>query len=207
MVNRTSQMDGGAEGDPPEGHRWLKVNGVVVGTVPITGDPETDLIVAREFLDKRGLRPPPPTKVQSMFRQAIAFATVSRDCHAMLNRQPRNPVYAAPFVVNIAFSIELYLKTLAEAHGVTPWGHDLMKLYEGLPGAALAALSKVTPHAAQSEGLAETSDVGDVLANLRTAFVDWRYVYEKESTEMVHIPNAIFVARALHEACLASGIK
>jgi len=35
----------------------------------------------------------------------------------------------APFVVNMAFSLELYLKTIALQHGKKLHGHELTKLF------------------------------------------------------------------------------
>ncbi|MDT4844591.1 hypothetical protein FQZ97_785570 [compost metagenome] len=191
---------------PPEGFRTLVVDGKPVGFVPILGDREAEIEAARQLLSSLGLERPAPTRVQSMFQQALAFAQIAADCHAKLNQTPRQGRYAAPFVVNMAFAIELYLKTLAEAHGSSLHGHDLRKLYDGLPQEAKSALDSAAPESLKISGLQEVPSIAEVLTELRSTFVDWRYLYERENTPEVRIPQAIFVANALHSACHRTGL-
>jgi hypothetical protein len=107
----------------------------------------------------------------------------------------------APFVVNSAFSIELYLKTLAQGHGNPLKGHELLKLYEALPATAIAAIQAEVPGCAANRRLNEPPDFRRYVHELNDAFVEWRYCYEKERTKAVHIEPTIFVMECLHNAC------
>ncbi len=112
--------------------KTLYVNGIIVGEVVATGDFQKDLEVFRQFLRDKGLHKE-VTKVQAMFRQALSFATTAAHLYERdLLKAPRNGLSVAPFVVNSAFSIELYLKTLHELQGKTARGHSLLDLYDQL---------------------------------------------------------------------------
>ena len=61
---------------------------------------------------------------------ALSFSTTAAHLHRTdLLKAPRNGLSIAPFVVNSAFAIELYLKTLHELKGTNPGKeHHLLKL-------------------------------------------------------------------------------
>ena len=76
-------------------------------------------------------------------------------------------------VVPLAFSIELYLKYLSAASsGVATKGHDLAKLYAALPQPTRELIER---HYAFSK------PIGAVLEDSKSVFIDWRYIYEKQS--------------------------
>lgn len=185
----------------PPGPKTVLLNGIVVGEVMSTGDTVHDAEVVRQFLKSKGLH-----KETSLFQaiqsQAFAFANTSAYLYERdLRRSPRKGVSAVPFVVNSAFGIELYLKALAQKHGVALRGHELMKLYEALPSAALVEIDAVTPRCAANRALEEPPDFVAYLRSLKDTFVEWRYSYELERTGAVHIEPTIFVMEVLHEAC------
>ncbi|WP_186260166.1 hypothetical protein [Burkholderia gladioli] len=156
--------------------RKLFVNGVFIGEVPTTGGNRKDAEIARAYIESKGLHKE-VNLVQSMFRQALAFANTAAYLYERdLRNAPRNGLSAAPFVVNIAFAIEIYLKTLSQIHGASLNGHDLLKLFNALPVAARAAIDAVAPAARAQYVLDGRPTVEDCLGQLNGVFVEWRYL-------------------------------
>lgn len=185
----------------PPGPKTVLFNGIIVGEVVSTGDYVRDTETVRQFLKDKGLHKE-TTLFQAMFNQAVSFANTSAYLYERdLRRLPRKGVSAAPFVVNAAFSVELYLKALAKKHGVALRGHELLKLYKALPVKALSEIEEVTPRCAANRALGEPPKFPEYIKELNNAFVDWRYCYELEKTGPVHIEPTIFVMEVLHECC------
>lgn len=185
--------------------KTVYLNGMAVGQVPAAGDLEQDMAVARQFLKDKGLYQE-TTLVQAMFRQAASFCSTSaylfeRD----LRKVPRNGLGVAPFVVNSAFSIELYLKTLGQIHGTSLKGHKLLELYDSLPAEAHRAIEVAIPASAQKRKLEDSINLREFISELNNTFVEWRYCYEVGHTNQVRIEPTIFVMEVLHEACRSSG--
>jgi hypothetical protein len=183
------------------GPKTVLLNGIAVGEVLSTGDTLQDVEAVRKFLKYKGLHK--EIKLfQGMFNQAVAFANTSAYLYERdLRRSPRKGASIVPFVVNAAFSIELYLKALAQKQDVALRGHELVKLFKALPDKATLAIQSVTPQCAANRKLGEAPDIPRYLKELNSAFVDWRYCYELEKTGLVHIEPTIFVMDVLNEAC------
>lgn len=80
-----------------------------------------------------------------------------------------------PFVVNMAFACELYIKAILiynSNNDKIEKSHDLKKLFETLPADAQSKIKTIFSE--KSDGDLET-----ILPEINTAFVDWRYAYEK----------------------------
>jgi len=181
----------------------ILLNGIVVGEVPAMGDLKLDAKVAHEFLAKKGLlkeRSP----AGEIFSTAVAFANTSAHLYEHgLKKQPTKGASIIPFVVNSAFAIELYFKALAKKHNVTLRGHELLKLYEGLPQKALVEIENAIPRCAKDRKLV-SPNFTEYLKELNNAFVDWRYIFEKSEAELIHVEPIIFVMQVLHEAFRSS---
>ena len=118
------------------GTKALYLDGKKIADYESTGDDTRDMELARDLLREKGLYQE-ITTIQAMYRQARSFATVTSYIYERdLKKIPRNGLSIAPFVVNSAFSIEVYLKTLGEIHGQSVRGHKLIDLYDNLPAAA-----------------------------------------------------------------------
>jgi len=179
----------------------LVLNGVVVGEMEVTGDFEKDAALTIQFLKDKGLYQK-PDPVKTMFRQALSFATTASHLHKKgLLHSPWNVADVAPFVVNSAFSIELYLKTLARSHGTVLKGHDLLKLLGSLPAAAHNDIGAVLPACRLEFPPAGNPDLRTCIAELSNAFVEWRYLHEKMRASGIRIDRAIFVMKVMREAC------
>jgi len=182
----------------------LYFNGIVVGEVTVTGDSVRDAEAVRQVLKDKGLYKP-TTRENAMFRQAVSFATTSAYLYSRdLSKAPRNQFSIAPFVVNAAFGIELYLKTLAHIHGINLTGHELLKLFDSLPPKAKDSLDAVIPYCAAQRGMALPVIFRDYISELNNIFVEWRYIYEKDRSNEVHIQRMIFVMHCLHQVCNAA---
>lgn len=185
--------------------KTVYLNGIAIGQVPAADDLKQDMEIARQFLKDKGLYQE-TTLVQAMFRQAVSFCSTSaylfeRD----LQKVPRNGLSVAPFVVNSAFSIELYLKTLGHIHGTSLKGHKLLELYDSLPTEANRAIEAAIPASERKRKLKDSINFREYISELNNTFVEWRYCYEVGQTNHVGIEPTIFVMEVLHEACRSSG--
>lgn len=140
-----------------------------------------------------------------MFRQAVSFSRVAVILFEDLNRTPSSGFTIAPFVVNLTFSMELYLKTLGQIHGTTLKGHDLAALFGQLPPAAVAAIDEALS-TVQVQGLGTREALESTLRDLARVFERWRYVYELQSGPQVMVQPVLWAANVLHNACAASGL-
>jgi hypothetical protein len=187
--------------DIPPGTKKIVFNGQVVGEYESTGDIDRDTAMVRDILKSKGLHKE-ISLFQAIYNQAVAFANTSAYLYENdLKHSPRNGFSVAPFTVNAAFSIELYLKALAQKHGISLRGHELLKLYESLPEEAIREIGRVIPKCEKNRNLGEPPDFKGYLSELNNTFLEWRYCYEKDRTGVVRIEPTIFVMEVLHEAC------
>ena len=185
------------------GPRKIYLNGELIGEVPAAKDEDEHIELAIALMKAQGVYQP-TTLVQGIFRQAVSFATTASYLYKRdLTRLPRNGLSVAPFVVNSALAIELYLKTLGQLHGTSLRGHDLVQLFDALPEVAQESL---LPHFATSEwqcGIATVAGYRAALEEMRGAFVEWRYLFETDRSGEIKFRPLIFVMEVLHNACRA----
>lgn len=98
-----------------------------------------------------------------------------------------------PIIVNLAFSIELFLKSMLE----NPWGHDLEKLFMKINDNERNAILQLTiKQAQQLEPDFKESDFWDSLKRNKVAFEDWRYFYQRGKNADIFF--LLSLATALH---------
>jgi hypothetical protein len=188
----------------PAGPKRIIVKGQVVGEYESTGDTDRDIAAVRDFLKSKGLHKE-ISLFQAIYNQAVAFANTSAYLYEKdLKRLPRNGFSLVPFTVNATFSIELYLKALAQKHNVPLRGHKLIKLYKELPREAKQEIERAIPKCEKNRKLGEPADFEGYLKELNNTFIEWRYCYERERTGSVRIEPTIFVMEVLHKACFTS---
>lgn len=180
-------------------------DGKVIGYIDATLSDEEQVNAARALMCSQGLAHEVDEE-ESIFRQAQSFAHTSQKLYESgLRVTPSDFYCVAPFVVNSAFSIELYLKTLAlVVSGRSPKGHRLLNLYDKLPAEAKKLVTEETPKSAKDRGLPTDTDIRTVLSSLNDTFTEWRYLHERSSTGRVDIEPTIFVMQALHFACVTA---
>jgi hypothetical protein len=163
------------------------LNGNLVGEYRPTGQNEKDQELAVTVLRQKGLWTE-TTLEQAMFRQAVSFATTASYLYKRdLTATPRNSMSVAPFVVNSAFALELYLKTVGQLHGRTMRGHDLLDLFDDLPLDAQNALHQNFAKSEWQCGIVELAEFRMVLEEMRSAFVDWRYLHDRKQTGPIRL--------------------
>ncbi len=178
----------------------ILLNGVLVGSYEASGDMEKDAKVARDFLSKKGLLKG-VTENDQMYGVANSFAEVANTIYSNhLRKSPYKGSSTVPFVVNAAFSIELYLKTINNTYGNKIKGHNPAKLYANIPKAGkeifITASSDVRPGYQLENGV----NIHTCIESLSSAFEDWRYLYEKNRIS-VEIQSIRYTMNVAFEAC------
>ena len=187
----------------------LNKAGEVTRTVPknIVKDP----IAMKAFIDAEYPNRSSKKQFELTFHQANNFAKVAAQIfHAHLNRSISDidPCYMAPFIVNSTFSLELFLKTLHQSHKTKSYGevadkHNLKNLYFSLPGKIQNKLKKSVNHCAVAQNRTEDSIVLDVrVRELANAFVDWRYMHEKDHLKIRAFNDLIVIMGAFYNSCI-----
>jgi hypothetical protein len=181
--------------------RKIYFEGKFVGEVPETGDRETDLKAMSKLLRERGYMP--LNRDQSIFRQAAAFAETASYLFntGLVGVPPRNPINVIPFVVNAAFAVELYLKTLGHLYGLKMRGHDLLELFDGLPAEAKELLRQEIARAPATEGIKDLTGFRTEIERVRGVFVEWRYLHERDRAPEIRFRELIHVIQVLHNTC------
>jgi hypothetical protein len=183
--------------------KQVMLNRIVVGEYVSTGDPKRDSEAALEVLKQKGVYKK-LTLQQKMYNQAVSFAAAANDLYVKhLSSSPFNGFATAPFVVNAAFSIEIYLKTLRSMSGETKKkkSHSLLDLYDELGHEVKDAIAAKAIEHYREFGLSSPQGYREHVAHLSNAFETWRYIYEDESFVAVNIMPLIFVMKVLHEVC------
>ena len=110
----------------------ILLNGVAVGEYESTGEIRKDIKIVQKYLKENGLWKD-VSIVDSMFGQAQSFAQTANELYVnKICKKPRQPSAFSPFVVNAAFSIEVYLKAIHMLYGQRKSGHSIKGLYESL---------------------------------------------------------------------------
>ena len=134
-----------------------------------------------------------------MFRHACAFA----DCAMFCEREPNSIVvrtqwHTVPDIVNSAFACEVFIKSLLVFNGFPLKeirGHELAGLLKQLETKDLETVIKVKDSFDSNE-----DEFNDMINNISNAFEQWRYVYEKHSSE-IHLNFLRLLRSVLREVC------
>lgn len=185
-------------------YRTVLHEGKAVGRIEMTGDDAADKAAAKQLLKDLGLWRD-ISALDAMLNQAVSFASIALYIERELIQNGRNRRAApAPFVVNIAFALEMYLKALSLAYTGTfnNRAHNLRVLHDSLPTEARDRIRLAIPFTATSDDLAQQRDFLKIIDNLAGAFVDWRYYFENPSkARIVNLPDALYALRLIDSAC------
>lgn len=139
-----------------------------------------------------------------MFRQACAFADCAEYCETEPSKiRCRTRSHSVAGVVNSAFACEVFIKALLAFRGVQREerkGHSLEKLWRKFKG--IDTETALSVERAMREAFCSTNgDMFDrLLRNISGAFEHFRYVYEKESSE-INLQFLRFFRIALRDVC------
>jgi hypothetical protein len=192
---------------PPKGMKTVMCDNKPIGYVKDVNDPKEALKLAKDLIKSKGLWRE-ISKSESIYNQAQSFANTSAYLYEKdLKSLPRNPQSITPFVVNAAFSAEMYLKCLQEVHGQITESHVLTALFKSLPNKVKDKINKASKKFESQYQIEKGILFKNHLKNINNAFVDWRYIYEK-NYESINIEQTIFVLQVLHEvSAIERGLK
>ncbi|NVK25951.1 MAG: hypothetical protein HWE10_13575 [Gammaproteobacteria bacterium] len=192
---------------PPKGMKTVMCDNKPVGYVKDVNDPKEAIRLAQELIKSKGLSRE-ISKSESIYSQAQSFANTAAYLYEKdLKSLPRNPQSITPFVVNAAFSAEMYLKCLQEVHGQITESHVLTVLFKSLPNKVKDKINKTSKKFESQYQIEQGILFKNHLKNINNAFVDWRYIYEK-NYESINIQQTIFVLQVLHEvSAIERGLK
>lgn len=175
----------------------LIVNGAKVGEFEASDDYQVEKKRMEALLKSKGLWQE-TSKEQAMFNHAYAFAHTASKLYKTIqtDRSQLNKA-AVPFVVNITFALEIYLKTLAQINGIKLKGHKLKKLFDQLPDHYQERIRADYPKYAKKYHVDPQFEVEKLLASINKAYVTWRYTYEIEPSEIFYLPATIALGATL----------
>ncbi|BAJ02399.1 hypothetical protein SVI_2428 [Shewanella violacea DSS12] len=152
-----------------------------IGKIPDSGDPIENVKRYTQFLKDENIFVK-LSQTKLMFKQARSFAKIAKDIHSKsLFKPPFDHEASAPFVVNSAFACEMYLKALQSVYGEPEGIHNLSQLFKHLPNKLKDKVNKLTKEKSITFQLNNKTLFKDHLKTISNAFIDWRYIYEKDS--------------------------
>jgi len=179
----------------------ILVNGIVIDSYEATGDNIKDAKAAQKIIKQKGLDQEVTTN-DSMFGQAISFATVAENIYAeAFKKSPYKGKFMAPYVVNGAFSIEVFLKTIHDAYGNKIKGHHLLNIYNDMPKLGKKLFNDAAKDVRPYYSLHDGEDIISCLTKLSKSFEDWRYIYEKNELT-IEIQSIRYTMHTCQEACI-----
>lgn len=103
-------------------------------------------------------------------------------------------------IVCLCLAIELYLKALhSHKIGKYPESHDLKNLFFELPDTIRAMVFKRWSY--NFDGTATAANFSDLMAQMKSSFIEWRYVFEAESALKFPYGHAVALCSSLNEVC------
>lgn len=172
-----------------------------VGYVPKTDNLEKDIIAASKLIDDKHIELNIPkivcSKEMLIYNQANYFLQISLDIfNGKMTSDDKAKFIAGlvPFIVNGAFTIELFLKCLLQKSGKTwPKTHTLITLFHRLPKELKDKISKYSIQNTNInyEGLDKSLKFIKYLEVVNKSFVEWRYFYEKNNH--IHLETGILL--------------
>ena len=103
------------------------------------------------------------------------------------------------------YSIEVYLKTIHQLSGKFVKGHKLRAIYDSIPIDWQSKILDVAKRFSSDFDIEDFKEFPNYITELDNAFVEWRYLYEKERTGEVNIMPTIYLMKVLHEVCRETG--
>lgn len=189
----------------------LVIDGKFIGEIQDTGDFLKNIEAFEQYKRDHGIHEE-SKPAQAINLQASTFGKIAINlfynhlCAPITSGQEANQFSsnAIPFIVNGAFAIELYLKTLHMIHSEKKEGHELLELFNDLPEAVQIAIKQTANEFIIKHNLALDTDLRSCLSRINNAFVEWRYLHEgnkENKPRQIPIPEIIFLLETLSRVC------
>lgn len=179
------------------------LNDKLAGTVDDQGDLDANKSASMKFLIDNGMMEKDVDLPVRIFNQAQAFSKSARELYDEgLSKPPYDSYKVSPYVVNSTFSIELYLKAILSITNDNVKGHDLIKLYAKLNDEDTKIINMLlVDHSiglVKIEGT-EQFELSYYLNSIKNAFVEWRYIFEKDKAS-INLISPYITIRVLEDA-------
>ncbi len=142
--------------------------------------------------------------VQRMFEHACSFADCAQSCEVRpWFEEDDYSKLRIPYVVNSAFAIEIFIKSLLVYHGKTfseLREHSLLKLWEELVKVDLCVADEIQNNIMFAFDSKDDPFFCEALSNIAIAFERWRYIYEYPN-ESIFINFIKIFREVLREIC------
>jgi len=189
----------------------LEIDGKFVGEIPDTGDSLKNIEAFEQYKKDHGIHTESKPG-QAINLQAFTFGNIAMSlfndylCAPITNGQEaiQYSNYAVPFIVNGAFAIELYLKTLHVIHSNSQKGHKLLTLFNELPEAVQIAIKLAANEFIIKHNLSPDTDLLSSLQRINSAFEDWRYLHEgnkENKPRSLPVAEIIVLLETLSRVC------
>jgi hypothetical protein len=104
-----------------------------------------------------------------------------------------------PATVCAAFSVEIGMKAIILAEGKKAYGHHLDSLFAELSPESQSQITSAITLSDYQKREGVTPTFGDAITKIRGAFVDWRYIHEKEDWTEVDYSFLMQLAQAVQD--------
>lgn len=189
----------------------LEIDGKFIGEIQDTGDVLKNIEAFEQYKKIHGIYEA-NKPAQAINLQAFTFGKIAVNlfdnhlCAPITNGQEAIQFSnnAIPFIVNGAFAIELYLKTLHMIHSKRKEGHELLELFNGLPEAVQISIKQAANEFMFKHNFPPDTDLRSCLSRINKAFVEWRYLHEgnkENKPRQFPISEIIFLLETLSRIC------
>ncbi|NTV06155.1 MAG: hypothetical protein HGA59_06560 [Chlorobiaceae bacterium] len=186
-------------------------DGKFVGEIPDTGDFLKNIEAFEKYEKDFGIYTE-SHPAQAINLQAFTFGKIAINlfddylCAPVTNGDDAIQYcnYAIPFIVNGAFSIELYLKTLHLIFSNPQKGHKLLILFNNLPEALQITIKQSANEFMIKHKLSPEPDLLAIFEVINSAFEDWRYLHEEgkeKKTRSFPVNEIIVLLETLSRVC------
>lgn len=117
-------------------------------------------------------------KAEVIFRQAVAYAAGAMAIDQVLTpNRTFNNFEPLPYIMNLSFAIELFMKALLRCEGKDCRGHKYLSLFNKLSSSNQRALFLAYKKKRRRNNMSQ-DEFKNEISSINNTFARWRYVYE-----------------------------
>ena len=123
-------------------------------------------------------------KGEVIFRQAVAYAAGATAIDQVLTPQNTfDNCEPLPYILNLSFAIELFLKALLKCEGKDCRGHQYISLFDKLSHNNQRALFSACKQKRRDNSMSE-DEFRNEISSISKTFAQWRYIYESHKAAL-----------------------